>query len=89
MGADTDQLLLKGGTMPSKTTRFDALYLPSELTTPPAWDGTAIFSAHIIDENPVHTRISVFNRGGLAGRLCVNTYDAALLIARLTGQEEP
>ena len=75
--------------MPSETTRFDALYRASEPATPPAWDGTAIFSAHIIDENPVHTRISVFNRGGLAGRLCVNTYDVALLITRLTGRDEP
>jgi len=42
-----------------------------------------IFSTRIDDQNPVHTWISVFNRGGLSGTLVVNTDDAEKLVARL------
>jgi hypothetical protein len=45
-----------------------------------------IFSTRIDDQNPVHTRVTVFNRGGNAGTLTVNTSDAAELIARIEGR---
>ena len=35
------------------------------------------FSLHTFSTNPVHTRFSVYNRGGCAGDLCINTSDAA------------
>jgi len=44
-----------------------------------------IISTKIEDQNPVHTRIKVWNRGGLAGTLVVNTSDAAEIIRRLEG----
>jgi len=37
---------------------------------------TLTFSTHTRAVNPVHTRVAVYNRGGLAGELCVNTQDA-------------
>lgn len=45
-----------------------------------------VFSTRVDDQNPVHTRITVFNRGGNAGTLVVNTGDAAELIARIEGK---
>ena len=45
---------------------------------------TEMWSAKVYDENPVHTRLKVYNYGGLAGTLCVNTSDAPELVARLT-----
>ena len=45
---------------------------------------TEMWSAEVYDENPVHTRLKVYNYGGLAGTLCVNTSDAPELVARLT-----
>jgi hypothetical protein len=45
-----------------------------------------IFSTRIDDQNPAHTRVTVFNRGGNAGTLTVNTSDAAELIARIEGK---
>ena len=47
-----------------------------------------LFSTRIDDENPVHTQVTVFNRGGNAGTLCVNTGDAAELIRRIEGKTE-
>ena len=44
-----------------------------------------IFSTRVDDQNPVHTRISIFNRGGNSGVLVVNTDDADELIRRLEG----
>ena len=44
-----------------------------------------IISTEIDDQNPVHTRIKVWNRGRLAGTLVVNTSDAAEIISRLEG----
>ena len=44
-----------------------------------------IISTKIEDQNPVHTRIKVWNRGGLAGTLVVNTSDAVEIIRRLEG----
>ena len=44
-----------------------------------------IISIKIENQNPVHTRIKVYNRGGLAGTLVVNTDDAAEIIRRLEG----
>jgi len=43
-----------------------------------------MWSVGVYDENPVHTRLKVYNYGGLAGTLCVNTSDAPELVARLT-----
>ena len=45
-----------------------------------------LFSTRIDDENPVHTRVTVFNRGGNAGTLCVNTEDVEELVARIEGK---
>ena len=45
-----------------------------------------VFSTRIDDQNPVHTRITVFNRGGNSGTLVVNTSDASELIARIEEQ---
>ena len=45
---------------------------------------TEMWSAEVYDENPVHTRLKVYNYGGLAGTLRVNTSDAPELVARLT-----
>jgi len=45
-----------------------------------------IFSTRIDDQNPVHTWISVFNRGGLSGTLVVNTDDVEELVARIEGK---
>ena len=50
--------------------------------------GKPVFSTRVDDENPVHVRLTVFNRGGNAGQLCVNTADAELLITRIGGQHE-
>ena len=44
-----------------------------------------VISTKTEDQNPVHTRIKVWNRGGLAGTLVVNTDDAAEIIGRLEG----
>ena len=41
------------------------------------------FTVHVTDQNPVHTRIKVYNRGGLSGELVVNTADAQELMDRL------
>jgi len=45
---------------------------------------TEMWSVKVYDENPVHTWLKVYNYGGLAGTLCVNTGDAPELVARLT-----
>jgi len=45
-----------------------------------------VYSVRIDDENPVHVRLTVFNRGGNSGQLCVNTADAELLIERIEGR---
>ena len=44
-----------------------------------------VISTRIVDQNPVHIRIKVWNRGGLAGTLVVNTADAVEIIGRLQG----
>lgn len=44
-----------------------------------------VISTKIDDQNPVHTRIKVWNRGKLAGTLIINTDDAAEIIGRLEG----
>ena len=44
-----------------------------------------IISTKIEDQNPVHTRIKVWNRGGFAGTLVVNTSDAAEIVGQLEG----
>ena len=44
-----------------------------------------VISTKIENQNPVHTAIKVWNRGGLAGTLVVNTDDAAEIIGRLQG----
>jgi len=41
------------------------------------------FSLHTFSTNPVHTRFSVYNRGGHSGDLCINTRDAAEFQRRL------
>ena len=43
-----------------------------------------MFTVRIEDQNPVHTRITVFNRGGNAGTLTINTSDVDEFITRLT-----
>ena len=44
-----------------------------------------MFTARVESENPVHTRVKVYNYGGYSGTLVVNTDDADELIRRLTG----
>lgn len=46
------------------------------------------FSTKVVDENPRHTRIRVFNQGALAGTLTVLTEDAQELIERINGKTE-
>ena len=48
--------------------------------------GKPVYTTRIDERNPVHVRLTVFNRGGNAGQLCVNTADADLLIARIEGR---
>ena len=43
------------------------------------------FSVEVIDRNDVHTRVKVYNRGGLSGTLVVNTSDAKELMRRISG----
>ena len=50
--------------------------------------GKPVFSVRIDDKNPVHVRLTVFNRGGNAGQLCVNTADAELLVERIEASVE-
>jgi len=49
-------------------------------------EGKPVYTTRIDEKNPVHVRLTVFNRGGNAGQLCVNTADAELLIARIEGR---
>ena len=42
-----------------------------------------LLSARVEDKNETHTVIGVFNRGGKAGVLTVNTEDAAEILAVL------
>ena len=53
--------------------------------------GKAIISSLRRDErsNEVHTYLTVFNRGGNAGTLCVNTSDADVIVKRLLGADSP
>lgn len=44
-----------------------------------------LLTARVEDQNPAHTRIKVWNRGGLAGTLVVGTSDAKRVMARLVG----
>lgn len=45
-----------------------------------------LLTVKVEDRNPAHTRIKVWNRGGLAGTLTINTSDAAVVIGRLLGR---
>jgi hypothetical protein len=44
-----------------------------------------LFSIRIDDQNPKHTRLTVFNRGANAGTLIINTDDLDELQKRLSG----
>ena len=46
------------------------------------------FTIRIDDQNPVHARVTVFNRGGSAGQLCINTSDLGTFAKRLTTSRE-
>ncbi len=43
-----------------------------------------LLSVRIDRANPRHTELSVWQNGGLAGRLCIETDFAAAVISRLT-----
>lgn len=43
------------------------------------------FTVRIEDQNPVHTRVTVFNYGGNAGTLTINTSDVPEFIRRISG----
>lgn len=47
-----------------------------------------MYSVRIDDQNEQHTRVSVFNRGALAGQLTVLTSDAGELIRRITDEAD-
>ena len=42
-----------------------------------------VLSAKVTEENNVHTRIAVWNRGGYSGELVVNTSDAKAILGAL------
>ncbi len=59
-------------------------YVPKEYEEDFYSPATEILSSISVDEGIQHTCITVFNRGGNAGFLLVNTKDAQWFIDRLT-----
>lgn len=48
-----------------------------------------VVSSIRIDKNPRHWRITVFNRGGNAGTLCVDVEDGPTFVERLFAEDRP